>query len=71
MKSAAANVGGDRLRELALVMERAADNGDLVAVRNSMAQLEARFQELKDEIMKTWVVPREMNHPAEGSFAPS
>jgi PAS domain S-box-containing protein len=50
IKGAAANVGGERLRRAAREMEKAADADDLAAVRAAIPELEARFEELKEEI---------------------
>jgi len=52
IKGAAANVGGERLRELALKMEKAADANDLGTVGGLIAELENRFLELSSEIRK-------------------
>jgi len=43
IRGASANVGGDRLRNVASVMEKAADVGDLHAVAARMADLELEF----------------------------
>ena len=51
IKGAAANVGGERLTMVALGMEKAADRGDLSAVRASMASLEAEFAVLREMIL--------------------
>ena len=51
---AAANVGGERLREAAFEMEKAAKAGDLSAVKARMADLEAQFGRLK-EAMRTGI----------------
>jgi PAS domain S-box-containing protein len=53
IKGAAAIVGGERLRALALQMEKAADSGDLSAVAARMEQLEALFQQLRDAMITT------------------
>jgi HPt (histidine-containing phosphotransfer) domain-containing protein len=50
IKGAAANVGGERLRAVALRMEKAADAGDLKTVSGLIAELEARFVELEAKI---------------------
>ena len=50
IKAAAANVGGERLREVAFKMEKAADAGELDVVKNALAELESRFVELSDAI---------------------
>jgi CheY-like chemotaxis protein/HPt (histidine-containing phosphotransfer) domain-containing protein len=51
IKGASANVGGERLRQAARKMEKAADADDLAAVRAYMPELEDRFEELKEEIV--------------------
>ena len=48
IKGATANVGGERLREVASQMEQAARAGDLATAGSRMAELEARFEQLKD-----------------------
>ena len=48
IRGASANVGGDRLRNVASVMEKAADVGDLHAVAARMADLELEFDRLRD-----------------------
>ena len=48
IKGAAANVGGERLRRVALEMEKAAEDGALVAVKHRMAELETQFLRLKE-----------------------
>ena len=48
IKGAAANTGGERLREVAIGMEKLADCGDLKQVAATMAALEAEFQLLKE-----------------------
>ncbi len=50
IKGAAANIGGERLRLVALEMEQAANTGDPVAARGRLAELEAEFDRLKDFI---------------------
>jgi CheY-like chemotaxis protein/HPt (histidine-containing phosphotransfer) domain-containing protein len=50
IKGAAANVGGERLRQVALKMERAADTGDWRTVNASMDQLEGEFLKLREAI---------------------
>jgi HPt (histidine-containing phosphotransfer) domain-containing protein len=50
IKGAAANAGGERLRQLADAMEHSADAGDLEAVRRSIPVLEAGFQQLSAAI---------------------
>jgi signal transduction histidine kinase/DNA-binding response OmpR family regulator/HPt (histidine-containing phosphotransfer) domain-containing protein len=52
VKGAAANVGGERVRAIALEMERAAKAGDLAAARNRLDELEDRVAELGDAIQK-------------------
>jgi CheY-like chemotaxis protein/HPt (histidine-containing phosphotransfer) domain-containing protein len=46
IKGAAANVGGEGLRQVAAGMEKAADGGDLDAVKGALAELEAKALEL-------------------------
>jgi HPt (histidine-containing phosphotransfer) domain-containing protein len=46
IKGAAANVGAERLRSVALDMEKSATAGDVAAVRGLMADLEAEFWQL-------------------------
>ncbi len=53
IQGAAGNVGGERLRQLAQQMEKAADGGDLDGVRAGMTELEARFLELCDAIRES------------------
>ena len=50
IKGASANVGGERLRNMASVMEKAADAGDLHFVAPRMAELELEFGRLRDAI---------------------
>ncbi|MGA2114275.1 MAG: Hpt domain-containing protein [Bryobacteraceae bacterium] len=52
IKGAAATVGGECLRKVALEMEKAADAGDLGAVACWMAELEAQFFRLKDAMAR-------------------
>jgi HPt (histidine-containing phosphotransfer) domain-containing protein len=47
IKGASANVGGERLRNVASVMEKAADAGDLHFVTARMADLELEFGRLR------------------------
>jgi CheY-like chemotaxis protein/HPt (histidine-containing phosphotransfer) domain-containing protein len=47
IKGAAANVGGERLREAALEMEKAGKAGDMDEVQARMADLDAQFDRLK------------------------
>jgi PAS domain S-box-containing protein len=51
IKGAAANVGGERLRGLALRMEKAADVGELEAVRERIADVAAEFALLRAAIL--------------------
>jgi CheY-like chemotaxis protein/HPt (histidine-containing phosphotransfer) domain-containing protein len=62
IKGAAADVGGERLREVALEMEKAFDAGDLSAAQACMAGLEAQFLLLRETINEEW--------PAEQSKQP-
>jgi HPt (histidine-containing phosphotransfer) domain-containing protein len=48
IKGAAANAGGERLREVAIGMEKQADCGDLKQAAATIASLEAEFQLLKE-----------------------
>ena len=50
VKGAAANVGGERMRRVALDMEKAADAGNLTGVNSRMGELEAEFRLLKDAL---------------------
>ena len=50
IKGASASVGGERLRNVASGMEKAADAGDLGRVSIRMAELEAQFLLLRDAI---------------------
>jgi CheY-like chemotaxis protein/HPt (histidine-containing phosphotransfer) domain-containing protein len=50
IRGASANVGGDRLRNVACVMEKAADAGNLYTVAARMAELELEFGRLRDAI---------------------
>jgi CheY-like chemotaxis protein/HPt (histidine-containing phosphotransfer) domain-containing protein len=52
IKGASANVGGERMREVAVEIEKAARGGDLDAVRARMARLETEFDRLKREMSK-------------------
>jgi CheY-like chemotaxis protein len=54
IKGASANVGGERLREVALQMEQAGKAGNLSAVASSLPGMEARFARLR-EAMNTFV----------------
>ncbi|MGD0548420.1 MAG: ATP-binding protein, partial [Terracidiphilus sp.] len=57
IKGAAANVGGERLRQVALEMEKAADAGDLPALRARMSLLQEQFLLLCETLQKEWIVP--------------
>ena len=48
IKGAAANVGGERLRQVALEMEKAADTSDWITVNQRMTELEAQFSLLRE-----------------------
>jgi PAS domain S-box-containing protein len=50
IKGAAANVGGERMRQVALAMERAADEGNLTAVNEKMEELDAQFLLLREAL---------------------
>jgi HPt (histidine-containing phosphotransfer) domain-containing protein len=56
IKGAAANVGGERLREMALGMEKEADLGNLAAVASSIAALEEEFSALRETILSTMLL---------------
>jgi HPt (histidine-containing phosphotransfer) domain-containing protein len=49
IKGAAANVGGERLRQVALEMEKAGDAGDLNAIAARVDSLESSFLEFREE----------------------
>jgi PAS domain S-box-containing protein len=53
IKGAAANVGGERLRRVALEMEKAADTGDWGTVAASMDLLESQFIQLREAMENT------------------
>ena len=50
LKSVAASIGGERLRQVAFVMEQAAHAGDLAAVHARMVELASEFVTLKAAI---------------------
>jgi len=52
IKGAAANVGGERLREVAFEMEKAGKTGALDVVKGRMAGLETQFDALKEAMTK-------------------
>ena len=52
IKGASANVGGERLREVAFEMEKAARAGDLSTAGRLMAELEAQFDRLNQAMTK-------------------
>jgi HPt (histidine-containing phosphotransfer) domain-containing protein len=52
IKGASANVGGEALRQVAFEMEKAAEAGDLDALRTLLSQLENRFARLKEAMEK-------------------
>jgi len=52
VKGAASNVGGERLRAVAMMMEKAADAGDLSAVAEQMKNLEDQFSLLRGAIVE-------------------
>ncbi len=52
IKGASANVGGERLRNVALEMERAAKSGDMNGVNARVARLEEEFGRLKQTMNK-------------------
>jgi HPt (histidine-containing phosphotransfer) domain-containing protein len=51
LKGAASNVGGERLRAVALAMEEAADAGALDFVAERMGDLESQFRLLREAIL--------------------
>ena len=67
IKGASANVGGERLREVAFEMEKATRAGDLSAAGRLMAEMEAQFdllnQAMTEEKCSNW------NYLAEGAIA--
>jgi PAS domain S-box-containing protein len=50
IKGAAANVGGERVRRIAMMMEKSADEGDLDAVFRGLAALEDAAEELCEQL---------------------
>ena len=58
IKGASANVGGERLREVAFEMEKAAGAGNLSAAGEHMVELEARFEALNQLMTKERFVSR-------------
>ncbi len=52
IKGAAASVGGERLREVAIELEKTARAGDMDGARARMTRLEAEFDRLKREMAK-------------------
>ncbi|MEA3416727.1 MAG: response regulator, partial [Thermodesulfobacteriota bacterium] len=52
IKGAAANIGGEALREAAFEMEKAGKTGDLSALSVSMTDLEKHFERLKEAMEK-------------------
>jgi len=52
IKGVSANVGGEALREVAFTMEKAAETGDLTALRALLPLLERRFVQLKEAMEK-------------------
>ena len=52
IKGAAANVGGERLREVAFEMEKAGKAGDLDVVKGRMADFDMQFDALKEAMKK-------------------
>ena len=51
IKGAAANVGGDSMRAVALDVEKAAKAGDLTSAEAGTADLEAEFERLKEAML--------------------
>ena len=54
IKGASANVGGERLREVAAEMEVSGKAGDLAAVTGRLAELDDRFDRLKQAMTEGW-----------------
>ena len=54
IKGASANVGGERLREVAAEMEVSGKAGDLAAVTGRLAELDERFDRLKQAMTEGW-----------------
>jgi CheY-like chemotaxis protein/HPt (histidine-containing phosphotransfer) domain-containing protein len=52
IKGASANIGGERLREAAFQVERAARDGDLVAARSLITEIDLQFGRLKEAIRR-------------------
>jgi signal transduction histidine kinase/DNA-binding response OmpR family regulator/HPt (histidine-containing phosphotransfer) domain-containing protein len=52
IKGAAANVGGEALRELAAKIEKACKNGNFESISGSCPQLESQFNRLKDMMLQ-------------------
>lgn len=50
IRGAAASIGGDALREVARIMERAASGGGLDTARGSLDHLEEQVERLKEAI---------------------
>jgi HPt (histidine-containing phosphotransfer) domain-containing protein len=61
VKGAASNVGGERLRAVALVMEKAADAGDLSIVAEQMKNLEDQFSFLRNAVLEEIKSNRDLN----------
>jgi signal transduction histidine kinase/DNA-binding response OmpR family regulator len=61
VKGAASNVGGERLRAVALTMENAADAGDLSAVTEQMKNLEDQFSRLREAVLEEIQSNRDLN----------
>ncbi len=60
IKSAAANVGGEILRETALEMEESAHRGDVIASRLLLPRIKAELQRLQDELQKPEIIFQEV-----------
>ncbi|AFL72747.1 response regulator [Thiocystis violascens] len=56
IKGASANMGGQRLRAVALAMERAAKAGDLSAAKDRLADLETEFDGLRHAMVKDFAL---------------
>ncbi len=54
IKSAAANVGGEQMRRVALKMEKSADCGEMSTAQECLAELDAQFLLLRAKIDEEW-----------------
>jgi len=57
IKGASANIGGERLRKAAFQVERAARDGDLVAARSLITEIDLQFGRLKEAIKRQGEAP--------------